>query len=68
MKYTEDDKRMIASLWVICTYFRKGKYNLTDEVKEIVVDEFYKTKEFNRALEKCDFLIKIGEENGYLKK
>lgn len=42
MKYTEDDKRMIAALWVICTYFRKEKCNLTEEAKEQIVDEFFK--------------------------
>lgn len=61
MKYTEDDKRLIADLWLICTYFRK-KYNLTDEAKDQIVDEFYKSEEFLRALEKCDFLIKLGRE------
>lgn len=67
MKYTEEDRRMIAALWLICTYFRKGKYNLTDEIKDHIVNEFYKTEEFLRALEKCDSLIKNREENGYLK-
>ena len=42
MKYTEDDKRMIAALWVICTYFRKEKCNLTEEAKDQIVDEFFK--------------------------
>ena len=57
MKYTEDDKRMIAALWVICMYFRKEKYNLTKEAKDQIVDEFCKNEEFIRALEKCDSLI-----------